>query len=67
MNFRNHLIPGLNFPQIFIPTTQVDPICAVLMYFLTEPNYMEEILFELVPFSLRTIFKAFIDMFYFIS
>ena len=67
INFPNHLITGLDFPQIFIPTTQGGQIWAVLMYLLTELNYMEEILFVLVQFSLGIIFKIFIEIFYFIS
>ena len=59
-NFPNHLITGLDFPQIFIPTTHGGQIWAVLMYLLTELNYMEEILFVLVQFSLGIIFKIFI-------
>ena len=50
MNFPNHFINGLDFPQIFIPTSRGGPIWAVLMYLLTELNYMEEILFVLVQF-----------------
>ena len=67
MNLPNHLIAGLDFPQMFILTTQAGPIWAVLMYFLTELNYMEEILFVLVRFLLGIIFKIFIEIFYFIS
>ena len=67
MNLRSHLIAGLDFPQIFIPATQGDPIWAVLMYLLTDPNYMEEILFVLVQFSLEIIFKIFIEIVCFIS
>ena len=65
--FPNHLITGLDFSQIFIPTTQGDQIWVVLMYVLTELNYMEEILFVLVQFSLGIIFKIFIEIIYFIS
>ena len=64
INLPNHLIPGLDFPQTFIPITQDGPIWAVLMYLLIEPNYMEEILFELVQFSLGNIFKIFIEIFH---
>ena len=39
MNFPNHLIAGLDFPQTFIPKTQGSPIWAVLMYFLTAILY----------------------------
>ena len=67
INFPNHLITGLEFPQIFIPATQGGQIWAVLMYLLTELNYMEEILFVSVQFSLEIVFKIFIDIFYFIS
>ena len=63
----NHLIAGLNFTQIFILTTQGGQIWAVVMYLLTKLNYMEEILFVLVQFFLRIIFKIFIEIFYFIS
>ena len=66
-NFPNHLITGMGFPQIFIPTTQGGQIWDVLIYLLTELNYMEEILFVLVQFSLEIIFKIFIEIFYFIS
>ena len=66
-NFPNHLIAALNFPQIFISTKQGGPIWAVLMYLLTELNYMEEILFVLVRVSLGIILKIFIEIFYFIS
>ena len=52
INFPNHLITGLDFPQIFIPTTQGGQIWAVLLYLLLELNYMEEILFVLAQFSL---------------
>ena len=38
-NFPNHLITGLDLPQIFIPTTQGGQIWAVFMYLLTELNY----------------------------
>ena len=62
-----YLITGLDCPQIFIPTTQGGRIWAALMYLLTELNYMEEILFVLVQFSLGIIFKIFIEIFYFIS
>ena len=67
MNFLNHLIPGLHFPQYFITTTQGGPIKVVLMYLLTEQNYMEEILLVLVQFSPGIIFKTFIEIFHFIS
>ena len=67
MNLHNHLIAGLYFPQIFIPTPQGGPVWAVLMHPLTELNYMEEIMFVLVRFSLGIIFKIFIEIFYFIS
>ena len=67
INFPNHLITGLDFPQIFIPTTQGGQIWAVLMYLLTELNYLEEILFVLVQFSLGITFKIFGEIFYFIS
>ena len=53
INFPNYLIAGFDFPQIFIPTTEGGPIWAALMYVLTELNYMEEILFVLVQFSLE--------------
>ena len=66
-NFPNHLITDLDFPQIFIPATQGVQIWAVLMYLLTELNYMEGILFVLVQFSLGSIFKIFLEIFYFIS
>ena len=62
MNFPNHLIAGFDFPQIFIPTTQGGPIWAIVMYLLTKPNYMEEILFVLVQFSLGITFKIFIEI-----
>ena len=65
--FPNHLITGLDIPQIFIPTTQGGQIWAVLMDLLTELNYMEEILFVLAQFSLGITFKIFIEIFYFIS
>ena len=64
INFPNHLIPGLDFPQTFIPITQDGLIWAVLMYLLIEPNYMEKILFELVQFLLGNIFKIFIEIFH---
>ena len=67
INFPNHSITELDLPQIFIPTRQGGQILAVLMYFITELNYMEEILFVLVQFSLEIIFKTFIEIFYFIS
>ena len=67
MNFPSHLIAGLVFPQIFIPTPQGGPIWAVVMHLLTELNYMEEIMFVLVRFSLGIIFKIFIEIFYFMS
>ena len=67
MNFLNHLIAGLHFPQYFITTTQGGPIKVVLMYLLTEQNYMEEILLVLVQFSPGIIFKTFIEIFHFIS
>ena len=67
MNFPNHLITGLDFPHIFIATTQGGRIWAALMYLLTELNYMEETLFALVQFSLRIIFRIFKEIFYFIS
>ena len=41
INFPKHLITGLDFPQIFIPTTR-GRIWAVLMYILTELNYMKD-------------------------
>ena len=66
INFPNHLITGLAFPGIFIPTTQGGQIRAVLMYPLTELKYTEETLFVLVQFSLGIIFKIFIEIFYFI-
>ena len=56
INFPNHLITVLDFPQIFIPTSQGGQMWAALMYFLTELNYMEEIMF-----------KIFIEIFYFLS
>ena len=43
INFPKHLITGLDFPQIFIPTTQRGQIWAALMYLLTELNCMEDI------------------------
>ena len=55
------------FPQIFMPATRADQFWAVLMYLLTELNYMEEILFVLVQFLLGIIFKTFIEIFYLIS
>ena len=67
MNFPSHLIAGLDFPQIFISATQGGPTWAVVMYLLTEPNYMEEILFVLVQFSLGIVFRTFIEIFYFLS
>ena len=67
MNFPKHLITGLDFPHIFIPTTQGGPIWAALMYLLTELNYMEETLFALVQFSLGIIFKIFKEIFFFVS
>ena len=67
INFPNHVITGLDFPQIFIPITQGGQIWAVLMYLVTEINYMEEILFVLAQFSLGITFKIFIEIFYFIS
>ena len=48
----NHLIAGLHFPQISIPTTQDCPIWADLTFLLKEPNYMEEILLALVKVKL---------------
>ena len=42
INFPKHLITGLDFPQILIPTRR-GRIWAVLMYLLTELNYMEYI------------------------
>ena len=42
INFPKHLITGLDFPQILIPT-RCGRIWAVLMYLLTELNYMEDI------------------------
>ena len=39
-----HLITGLDVPQIFIPTRRGGQIFPVLMYLLTELNYMEKIL-----------------------
>ena len=60
-------VAGLDFPQIFIPATPGGPIWAVLMYLLIEPNRMEEILFVLVQFSLRVIFKIFMEIFHFKS
>ena len=62
-NLPNHLITALEFPQILIPTKQMGQIWAVLMYLLTELHYMEETLFVLVQFSLRIIFKIFIEIF----
>ena len=59
MNFQNHLIGRLNYSQTFMPTTHGGPIWAALMQLLTKPNYMEEILFALVPFSFGKIFKIF--------
>ena len=67
INFPHHLISGLDFPQIFIPITQGGQIWAALMYLLTELNYMAEILFVSVQFSLETIFKIFTEIFYFIK
>ena len=67
INFPNHVITGLDFPQIFIPITQGGQIWAVLMHLVTEINYMEEILFVLAQFSLGITFKIFIEIFYFIS
>ena len=67
MNFPNHLIAGLDFPQIFIAATQGGLTWAVVMYLLVEPNYMEEILFVLVRFSLGIVFRTFIEIFYFLS
>ena len=67
INFPNHLVTGFDFPQMFIPTTQGGQMWAGLMYLLTELNYMEEILFVLVQFSLGIMFKIFIEIFYFIS
>ena len=67
INFPNHLISGLDFLQFFIPTTQGDEIWAVLMYILTELNYMTEMLFVSVQFSLGIIFKIFAEIFYFIN
>ena len=65
-NVPNHLVRNLNFSQIFILTTQGDPTWAVLMYLLTKPNYMEDILFAWVQFLLGIIFKIFIEILYFI-
>ena len=42
INFPKHLITGLDFRQILIPTRR-GRIWAVLMYLLTELNYMEDI------------------------
>ena len=55
------------FPQIFMPATRGGQIWDVLIYILTELNYMEEILFVLVQFLLGIIFKTFIEIFYLIS
>ena len=63
INFSNHLITGFDFPQIFVSTTQDSRIWTVLMHPLTELNYMEEIMFVLLKFSLGIIFKIFIDIF----
>ena len=67
IKFRNHLITGLDFSQIFIPTTQSSQIWAALMYLLTDLNYMEENLFVLVQFSLGIFLKIFMEIFFFIS
>ena len=61
MNFPNHLIAGLDFPQTFIRTTQVGPIWDILMYLLTDQNYMEEFQLVLKQFSLGIICKIFIE------